>query len=243
MKGSCGTLWEGACELKETEGSIVLSCDLKKLKECKDMKENPISREEMKLLQRIRTDILEPLGRGDKPDLADFVMKNITNKVNFWIAHGKLPAKKNPLNNPIKCHVMDNPKKKKEIDLPRTNLTLKGFGRDRNGNSIIKLAFPNGKGFSIQTLQNLPKTHSLKSKGMENFTKPDLTVVKNEVVSHIKKFGSAKQKDGLRTFKNTHTKKNPIKLSCPISIELIRKDNAKTVIESDEALVRHILGG
>lgn len=36
-------------------------------------------------------------------------------------------------------------------------------------------------------------------------------------------------------------KKNPVEPSCPISVELIRKDNAKIVIESDQALVDHLL--
>jgi hypothetical protein len=38
-----------------------------------------------------------------------------------------------------------------DIALQNSNLYLIGFGRDTNGNTIVKLSFPNSRGFSIQT--------------------------------------------------------------------------------------------
>lgn len=37
----------------------------------------------------------------------------------------------------------------KDISLPNSNLYLKGFGKDINGNAIVKLTFPNQRGFSL----------------------------------------------------------------------------------------------
>jgi len=50
---------------------------------------------------------------------------------------------------------------KKEISLPNSNLYLKGFGLDINGNMTVKLTFPNARGFSIQTNGTLRETHRL----------------------------------------------------------------------------------
>ena len=79
----------------------------------------------------------------------------------------------------------------------KSNITIKGFGKDRDGNSIVKVAYPN-KGFSIQTNGNLPKTHRLKagwpvdSKGCR--------VMEREIISYIKKYGTAAQKSGLKVY-------------------------------------------
>jgi hypothetical protein len=48
-----------------------------------------------------------------------------------------------------------------DIALQNSNLYLIGFGRDTNGNKIVKLSFPNTRGFSIQTLGNLKETHRI----------------------------------------------------------------------------------
>lgn len=90
--------------------------------------------------------------------------------------------------------------KGREVNLPKTNLYLKGFDMDKNGNSIIKLSYPNSRGFSIQTNQNMPKTHSIKSKGIENLTETDLKTIKKEAIDYITNFGTENQKRGLRAY-------------------------------------------
>lgn len=93
---------------------------------------------------------------------------------------------------------------KKDRKFKGTNLHLKGFDRDRNGNSIIKLSYPNGRGFSIQTGGNMPKTHRMKA-GVDNIHK-DITAnemrsIKSEAVKYIKNYGTSRQKSGLRVYK------------------------------------------
>ncbi len=92
----------------------------------------------------------------------------------------------------------------KSIELPNSNLHLLGSGIDTNGNSIIKLSFPNTKGFPIQTNQNLPKTNNLirgkKIKELQQLSEDELTIIEKEVVKYIKEFGSKLQKSTLKTY-------------------------------------------
>ena len=93
----------------------------------------------------------------------------------------------------------------KSIALPKTNLYLLGSGKDTNGNKIVKLHFPNQRGFSLQTGDGLPKTGSaLRYKktysDMEKLSARDLTTIAKEVSRFLKKHGSPKQKKSLRTY-------------------------------------------
>ena len=98
-------------------------------------------------------------------------------------------------------------KKKKltegEASLPTSNLFLLGSDRDVNGNRIVKLTYPNQRAFSIQIddgfmkntadiLRGNPKPESLGEKALEKIEK--------EMVQYIQKFGSARQKDQLKTY-------------------------------------------
>lgn len=58
------------------------------------------------------------------------------------------------------------------------------MGRDLNGNKIVTVSFPGKgiKGFSIQTNGNLPETHDTN------------TPVIKEIVDHVTKFGTKRQK-------------------------------------------------
>ena len=69
------------------------------------------------------------------------------------------------------------------IPFSSSNLYFNGFGKDTNGNSIVKVSFPNSRAFSIQTNGDLPKTHSLKQQysKIENLSEKDLKVVEKEV--------------------------------------------------------------
>ena len=75
----------------------------------------------------------------------------------------------------------------KDISLPNSNLYLTGFGLDTNGNSVVRLTFPNQRGFSIQTNGVLKETHSLGSrlgkKGIEGLTTKQLKDSEKECVA------------------------------------------------------------
>lgn len=93
----------------------------------------------------------------------------------------------------------------KTISLPKCNLHLAGSGYDVNGNKIVKLNFPNSRGFSIQTGGNLPKTGSLLRgkktvKQMESLSSSDLLTISKEVCAFIKAYGSDNQKSKLRLY-------------------------------------------
>ena len=92
-----------------------------------------------------------------------------------------------------------------DISLPKCNLYLVGSGHDTNGNKIVKLNFPNSRGFSIQTNGNLKNTGSIlrglkTKKDMETLSAIDLTKISKEVCSYIKNYGSATQQKKLRTY-------------------------------------------
>lgn len=93
----------------------------------------------------------------------------------------------------------------KDISLPNSNLYIKGSGLNTNGNKVIKLSFPNGPSFSIQTNGNLPNTHSLLRglktiKQLEVLTKTEIKQIEKECISYIKKHGSELQKSKLRVY-------------------------------------------
>jgi len=86
--------------------------------------------------------------------------------------------------------------KKKEHQFKGSNLYFLGVGIDTNGNKIAKFSFPNGKAFSIQTLDNLPYFSKLPK---DDF---DITpAMEKEVINFIQKYGTSKQKAGLKVYK------------------------------------------
>jgi hypothetical protein len=94
--------------------------------------------------------------------------------------------------------------KQNSIELSNSNLYLIGFGLDSNGNSIVKLHYPNQRGFSIQTNGVLRETNYISDRlpkgGIKNLTKNQLNDIENEVIKFIKSFGSKIQKSKLRTY-------------------------------------------
>lgn len=94
----------------------------------------------------------------------------------------------------------------KGINLVKCNLYLQGYGRDVNGNSIVKLFFPNSRGFSIQINgDSLKNTYSLLRgrktlKEIEKLSYKDLSIISSEIVSYVKKYGSETQKKKLNIY-------------------------------------------
>jgi vacuolar-type H+-ATPase subunit C/Vma6 len=114
--------------------------------------------------------------------------KKYINKKNYTLVENKL-MKKETLSEMIRRIV------KEEKDLPNTNITIRAFGKDVNGNKVVKLSFYDGTNFSIQTNGNLPKTHSLASAGkkVDSLTDSELNTVRTEVVDYIKQYGNKNQ--------------------------------------------------
>lgn len=81
---------------------------------------------------------------------------------------------------------------------PWSNLFIKGWGKDRNGNSSIIIGFPNDKGWSIQTNQNLPKTHSILTSNPAKLTSTDLEDIGEEITDYVDQYGSKDQKSRLK---------------------------------------------
>lgn len=129
---------------------------------------------------------------------------------------------------------VNNPANSKDIHLKGGNLYLKGFGVDTNGNSIIKLTYPNGSGFSIQ-LHNLPDVKRLFTRHIhDDLNQYDLDIISDSVISYIQQYGSAKQKKGLHLYKTNPYKSKAQQRKFHAMLERGEID-AGTVKEFDEA--------
>lgn len=74
----------------------------------------------------------------------------------------------------------------KSIELPDVLFSLVGFGRDVNGNSVVRLKNQQGRGFSIQTNGNLPKTHRMRSEKAKDLSPDQLATIAKEVTAYQK---------------------------------------------------------
>ena len=89
-----------------------------------------------------------------------------------------------------------------EVELPGTNLWIKGWGSDVNGNKVIRLSFPSGRAFSIQMNGTLPKTYSILGRKQDGgFSDDALAKIKAEVVDYIKNYGSGQQKQKINVYR------------------------------------------
>ena len=86
----------------------------------------------------------------------------------------------------------------KEYTLPGSNLFFYGFDMDTNGNTIAKLGFPNQPKFSIQTNQNMPKSHAMRSS--KEFKDTELKTIAKEAIDYIQQHGSSKQQASLKIY-------------------------------------------
>lgn len=90
-----------------------------------------------------------------------------------------------------------NTKAKGDVKLPKTKLKISGFGKDSNGNSVIRLKGVNsGKGFSIQTNGNCKEAHRAITSGLtpDEISKETLGKIATEVKNYIDDVGTANQK-------------------------------------------------
>jgi hypothetical protein len=71
---------------------------------------------------------------------------------------------------------------------------------DSNGNSVVKVSFPNQRAFSIQTNGVLKETNNLYTKNIKELTEAQIKTIEKEVVDYVKQFGSKEQKQRLKTY-------------------------------------------
>ena len=63
------------------------------------------------------------------------------------------------------------------------------LARDVNGNKILKISCGYNRGFSIQTLGNLPKTHQMTNNDLDRVT------AIGEAMAYVRKYGTKRQKE------------------------------------------------
>lgn len=88
----------------------------------------------------------------------------------------------------------------KEISFENSNLYLYGWGRDSNGNTIVKVGFPNQRAFSIQTNAVLNFTHDKRGYALSELSQDDVNKIEAEVVGYVKEHGSEAQKKNLKVY-------------------------------------------
>ena len=81
---------------------------------------------------------------------------------------------------------------KEPIAFSSSNLYFNGYAMDINGNSVVRVSFPNSRAFSIQTNGTLPKTNN--AYGTIGFNE-------SEINSYVKSYGSPAQKKKLKIYK------------------------------------------
>lgn len=86
------------------------------------------------------------------------------------------------------------------LSQPWSNLHIKGWGKDRNGNMAILVGFPNDKGWAIQTNQNLPTTHSILTTTPPKLSSNDLDAIGEEITDYVDQYGSKEQKSRLKRY-------------------------------------------
>ena len=86
------------------------------------------------------------------------------------------------------------------LSQPYSNLFIKGWGMDKNGNMRIVVGFPNDKGFPIQTNGVLKDTHRILQTAHKQLSENELDVIGREVTDYVKKFGPAMVRSRLKVY-------------------------------------------
>lgn len=90
----------------------------------------------------------------------------------------------------------------KEVDFENSNVIFYGFSHDKNGNSVVKVGFPNQTAFSLQI--NDPSwfrfTKGKYTKNISELEPSDVVKIEEEIVEYIRNFGSKKQKESLKVY-------------------------------------------
>lgn len=86
------------------------------------------------------------------------------------------------------------------LEQPHSNLYIKGWGLDSNGNSVIIVGFPNDKGFAIQTNGTLPETNHIIKVAHKELSEDELNEVGREITDYVQQYGSKQAKARLRVY-------------------------------------------
>lgn len=105
------------------------------------------------------------------------------------------------LNESKKRPIVSEAIKNLNIEQPASNLYIKGWGSDSNGNMRIVVGFPNDKGFPIQTNGNLPETHNILTSGVKKLATSDLDVIGDEITDYVRQHGNVGVKSRLKVYK------------------------------------------
>lgn len=92
-------------------------------------------------------------------------------------------------------------KKHLPVEFENSNIILVAKDRDRNGNAVVRLKYPNSRKFSYQTNGNLPKTHKALQgvSRVDQLTGEEVKAIEKELIEWIKEYGTKTQKKGLVT--------------------------------------------
>jgi hypothetical protein len=86
------------------------------------------------------------------------------------------------------------------LEQPHSNLYIKGWGRDKNGNTVILVGFPNDKGWAIQTNGTLPETDWTIKRAHKELSDEELDIIGQEVTDYVSQYGSKEQKARLKRY-------------------------------------------
>ena len=141
---------------------------------------------------------------------------------------------------------------KMNIEQPYSNLYIKGWGMDANGNKTIIVGFPNDRGFPIQTNGTLPNTHNIISKAHKELSSDELAAVGKEITAYVSAHGSANQKSRLRTRSGTNESRKPSRNNVAdynqhhIAVDTVKNPNKSMLggpsAEESEEILRNKFG-
>jgi hypothetical protein len=108
--------------------------------------------------KRTLSELKEMVQKNNKEHGTDFEIRGAYGQHELW-ANGKDRIEAGSLNDIYESFVKNRFKEKytkearsEEYNIPGTNLYIRGFTRDRNGNSLIKVGTPNERSRSLQTM-------------------------------------------------------------------------------------------
>jgi hypothetical protein len=143
----------------------------------------------------------------------------------------------------------------KEHEIPNTNLWIRGFGRDVNGNPLVYVSILDGRKSGIQlNPENLLTVN--RNRDMSIFDSDDKKTIKQiekEILEYVKKYGDPSIKSRLKIYKpesktkTVSTYKNPVlsaddkKEQFKIILDYMIWENAEDSYEEGEFTKRHVV--
>jgi hypothetical protein len=128
----------------------------------------------------------------------------------------------------------------KDHEIPGTNLFIRGFGRDVNGNKLVYVSIMDGRRSSIQTGGSEDMREVNRQYDMSIFSSDDKKAIKNieeEVLDYVKKYGDPSIKSRLHIYKDKDKDKTPLYYSDTLKKSVtIPESEAKVTAANDDTL-------